>query len=104
MLGKYGIEPAIANGGQEAIDAARDQAFDLILMDLHMPGMDGMEAAGHIKELLGEKSPPIVALTADILRCENNAYRKHGLDGCLTKPINANILKECIEEFTNYRF
>jgi CheY-like chemotaxis protein len=104
MLGKYGIHPVIAEGGQQAIDTAREQPFDLILMDLHMPGMDGMEAASRIKELLGKESPPIVALTADAMRCETNEYQQHGLDGCMTKPISAEILRECIERYTSFRF
>jgi CheY-like chemotaxis protein len=104
MLGKYGIQPAIAEGGQEAINKAVGEPYDLILMDLHMPGMDGMEAASRIKSQLGDKSPPIVALTADAMRCESLSYREHGLDGCLTKPINSDILKSCIEQFTSYRF
>lgn len=103
MLGKFGIVPVIAESGQQAIDAVQDQPFDLVLMDLHMPGMDGMEAATRIKGILGEASPPIVALTADAMRCESEEFRKYGLDGCMTKPINAGILKGCIEQYTSFR-
>ena len=92
----------MAETGQEAVERAHAGPFDLILMDLHMPGMDGMEATRHIKADLGERCPPIVALTADVMQGSDEDARKKGLDGFLTKPINSNILRDCINSHTRF--
>jgi CheY-like chemotaxis protein len=100
MLGKYGVVPEVANNGEEAIAKVQQGTFDLILMDLHMPGMHGVEAASRIRELLGESCPPIVALTADVYHASETDILKQGLNGFLAKPISSEKLRGCIEEQT----
>jgi len=100
MLGRFRIIPAIASSGIEAIGMVENQTFDLILMDLHMPGMDGVEAVSKIRELLGEQCPPIVALTADSVFNLDGDMRQNGFNGFLTKPVNADTFRKCILEHT----
>jgi CheY-like chemotaxis protein len=99
MLEKAGARVIRVRNGVEAIVKARaelDQGtgkgFDLVLMDIHMPDMDGVEAARGIKALYpddarpGEGRPPIVALTANALAEDRATYLEAGLDDYLTKP------------------
>ena len=102
ILDKLGVTVMTAETGQEAVEKATGNAFDLILMDLHMPGMDGVEATQLIKADLGERCPPIVALTADAMRGSDTEALEKGLDGYLTKPINSSILRDCINEHTRF--
>jgi CheY-like chemotaxis protein len=103
MLGRFGIKPVVANNGDAAIQAVGETSFDLILMDLHMPGMGGIEAAGKIREILGEKCPPIVALTADAVKGNEANVREQGMSGFLTKPVSTETLRSCILEHTGVR-
>ena len=103
MLARLGIVPDIAENGQEALDCVEKKNFDLILMDLHMPGMDGIETTRHIRSMLGETCPPIVALTADGLRQTQLQSGELGLDGFLSKPISAEQLRECVNTYTPFR-
>ncbi|MGY4410417.1 signal transduction histidine kinase/CheY-like chemotaxis protein [Bradyrhizobium sp. LB7.1] len=68
MLKRLGHHPTIATNGASAIALARDRAFDIILMDLHMPDMDGVEAASRIGRLGLPRMPRIIAVTADVSR------------------------------------
>jgi CheY-like chemotaxis protein len=102
ILDKLGVKADTAETGQEAVDKATSQAFDLILMDLHMPGMDGVQATQEIKAGLGEQCPPIVALTADAMRGSDAEAMERGLDGYLTKPINSDMLRDCISAHTGF--
>ena len=102
ILDRLGVSAMTAETGQEAVDLAHANTYDLILMDLHMPGMDGIQATQHIKADLGEKCPPIVALTADAMRGSDQEALSRGLDGYLEKPINSNMLRDCINKHTRF--
>ena len=102
ILEKLGVSAATAETGQQAVDAALEAAFDLILMDMHIPGIDGMEATRPIKSELGERCPPIVALTADAMGGSEAEALEKGLDGYLTKPINSGMLRDCINNHTRF--
>ncbi|MEZ9832843.1 ATP-binding protein [Vibrio breoganii] len=84
MLTKLNIKPDIANNGVEAVTAAQNKAYDMVLMDCRMPEMDGFEATGKIREL-GMKMP-IIALTASTTLTEREQCFKSGMDDVLTKP------------------
>jgi PAS domain S-box-containing protein len=97
VLEKAGARVARARNGAEAVAAARNavaqgKGFDLVLMDIHMPDMDGVEAARRIRELYpdgarpGTERPPIVALTANAFAEDRAAYLARGLDDYLAKP------------------
>jgi signal transduction histidine kinase/CheY-like chemotaxis protein len=99
MLEKSGAKVVRARSGAEAVAKARGElvqsqgnGFDLVLMDIHMPDMDGIEAARRIRALYPDGSrppegrPPIVALTASAFAEDRAAYREEGLDDYLAKP------------------
>ena len=74
-----------------------EESFDLLLTDIHMPGMDGIEAARAIRaheEKLGLARTPIVALTADAMETGKRACQDAGMDGFLTKPVDPAELEE----------
>ncbi|MFA6280409.1 MAG: ATP-binding protein [Bdellovibrionales bacterium] len=92
MLGKLGHEVVVANDGQQALDKLGQDKFDLILMDMQMPVMGGIEATTHIRDEEARrhdgKRLPIYALTAAALPEERQKGLAAGLDGYMTKPIN----------------
>jgi PAS domain S-box-containing protein len=83
--------------GSAAVAAMDEENFDLLLTDIHMPGMDGIEATRAIRaseEKHGRRRTPIVALTADALETGNRACQEAGMDGFLTKPVDPAELEE----------
>ena len=88
MLSAQGIECDTANDGAQGVEAARLGRWDLILMDIQMPVMDGLQATRAIRALDGPASVvPIVALTANTLADQLDAYEAAGMDDCIGKPI-----------------
>jgi signal transduction histidine kinase/ActR/RegA family two-component response regulator len=99
LLHQLGIEPKVVGNGLEVIEAWRDGAFDVILMDIMMPGMDGTSAAREIRRLeaeLGRSRTPIIALTANAMAHQVQAYRAAGMDGFVAKPIEFRKLYEAL--------
>ncbi len=94
--------------GLEAVNSFKKKSYDLILMDMQMPGMDGYSATREIRKIETEDGvdpTPIVALTAYALKEEVEKSFKAGCDGHLTKPIGKKALLEAIHEFSqNYEF
>lgn len=86
ILKKFGVDVKAASSGQEAIDLASSIPFELILMDITMPGMDGVEAARQINQQMVK--PPIVALTAHVQPEMIDDYLNNGFKGYLRKPID----------------
>jgi CheY-like chemotaxis protein len=97
-LQALGAEADTADGGQAAIDAMATVAYDLVLMDINMPGMDGMEATRRVRQLGGALAQtPIIALTADVMSHHTAAYRAAGMNGFVPKPFSpAQLLTEII--------
>ena len=86
-LEALGAEAQAAESGEAAIEAAERGGFDLILMDVNMPGMDGMEATRRIRDLPGAAAEvAIVALTADVMTHHQAAYHAAGMNGFVPKP------------------
>jgi PAS domain S-box-containing protein len=88
--------------GDAAVQAMKEDRFDLVLTDIHMPGMDGIEAARAIRadELaFGRPRTPIIALTADALETGKQACKDAGMDGFLTKPVDPALLDQMFETF-----
>src|SRR5207237_4538547 len=82
-----------AADGYLGVEAASRGGFDLILMDVQMPGIDGLEAARRIRALGGAPAAtPIVALTANVLAHQRRAYLDAGMDGVVGKPISPAVL------------
>jgi len=100
ILIKQGYKVSIANNGIEAIEAFQNDSFDLILMDLQMPKMGGLEATEKIRELEQGKDnlTPIVAVTAHAMDIHKEQCIAAGMNGFITKPIKKDILYETIEK------
>ncbi len=98
ILNRLGHLPTIARDGASAVARARDQAFDIILMDLHMPDMDGVEAASRIGKLGLPNMPRIIAVTADVSRGARQRLAGAGIARIVSKPIQINALREAIED------
>jgi len=93
VLTAAGCEVSTCDDGAAAVEAARRGTWDMILMDIHMPGMDGYSAARAIRALKGEASrTPIVAMTADVTAQDVARCREAGMDGHVGKPINRTAL------------
>jgi PAS domain S-box-containing protein len=93
LLENLGAAVETAVDGYEGVDAAARGSFDVILMDIQMPGIDGLEAARRIRALGGASAAtPIVALTANVLAHQRQAYLDAGMDGVVGKPIAPGLL------------
>ena len=91
----------IANNGVEAVEAARHERFDLILMDMEMPELDGIEATRAIRQSAGAmRDVPIIAVTANALDSEATRCREAGMNDHLTKPIDRAALLAAIRRWT----
>lgn len=101
LLGKWGHQVTIAGDGEQAIKAVEGKSFDLILMDIQMPGMGGLEATRRIRSLEtslpDRRRTPIYALTAEALDDQVSAGLRAGLDGYLTKPLERMRLQAALE-------
>jgi PAS domain S-box-containing protein len=101
-LKRIGIETVVANDGKEGVEIvteskAKGEQFDLILMDIHMPVMDGLVAAAKIREL-GVKTP-IAAITANIMSNDLELYKASGMSDCIGKPFTSQELWRCLIKY-----
>ena len=105
MLERMGHTVSIAENGMEVLGALEKQSFDLILMDIQMPEVDGFEATRSIRER--ERSTgehlPIVAMTAHAMKGDKEKCLEAGMDGYIAKPINVQQLFETIESLFHDR-
>jgi len=103
LLGQLGLEPAFVENGEEAVAAWEQAAWDVILMDVQMPAMDGPTATRVIRErerARGLAPVPIIALTANAMSHHAEEYRRAGMDALVPKPINLGELVEAIQRVT----
>ena len=97
LLQKMGHEVVQAVNGRLALEAVQAQAFDLVLMDLHMPEMDGLESTRHIRALpVPRAQVPVVALTANALEEARRDAEAAGVNGFLTKPLKVQELQAVV--------
>jgi len=101
MLEKMGYEIMVVDNGFDVLKALEKNKFDLILMDVQMPKMDGFVATKKIRELEKKtrKHIPVIALTAHAMKGDREKCIKAGMDGYVSKPIKFNELLEQIETF-----
>ncbi len=92
LLESVGLVVEVANHGGEALEKMRASAYDLILMDMQMPVMDGLEATRKIREMDTGKSIPILAMTANAFLEDRERCIASGMDGHVSKPVDANYL------------
>ncbi len=103
LLNQFEIGNAAVESGPAAIAAWETGGWDLILMDIHMPGMDGLTASRLIRQreqLLALARTPIIAVTASVLSHETDAYFAAGMDACIAKPIEIQALLETVHRVT----
>jgi CheY-like chemotaxis protein len=100
-LGKRGHQVTVAGDGRMAVDLAERGRYDLILMDLQMPGMDGFEATAAIRALPSLARTPIVALTAHTMVGDRERCLSAGMEGYLSKPLDLRQLVEVVEAAAN---
>ncbi len=91
-----------ANNGKQAIDICNENEFDVIFMDIQMPGMDGMETTRHIRALeQGKRRTPIIALTAHTITEQKAELLLAGMDDCISKPVNEAQLAHIINRWAS---
>lgn len=88
-----------ATNGREAIDVAGSFLPDLILMDIQLPGIDGLAATRVIKSNAATCEIPVIALTAFAMKTDENKSREAGCAGFITKPINTRLFSQMVEDF-----
>ncbi|CCQ74045.1 Putative histidine kinase with response regulator receiver domains [Magnetospira sp. QH-2] len=99
MLWPLGHEVNLASNGVEALKLAEEWAFDLVLMDVHMPEMDGLDATRAIRRLGAPRCDvPVVAVTADVTPSHLNDFLDAGMDASVVKPIDFSAMLETINE------
>jgi CheY-like chemotaxis protein len=96
MLRELGIHCDEAAGGYEAIDRAATRAYDVILMDVQMPDLDGLETTRRIRERECGARATIVALTANVFESDEARCRAAGMDGYLQKPLTLDALSAAL--------
>jgi len=92
LLKTFGHEAVLVDNGREAVELFSSQDFDLILMDLHMPEMDGYETTREIRKSETNGATPIIAVTADALAGTKERCFEAGMDGYVTKPVDPDRL------------
>ena len=97
LLEQRGYQVHEAHDGEEAVAAVRQNAYDLVLMDVQMPKLDGLEATRRIKA--GADAPPIVALTGKDTDDDRKNILTAGCDGYIEKPIDAQVLVTQVDAF-----
>lgn len=99
VLEELGLNVTIAQNGQEAVNTYKENSYDLVLMDINMPVMDGLTALKHIREYeqTTNQYTPVVALTANTLKGDKEKYIESGMDYYLSKPIQNDELVKILE-------
>jgi len=98
-LRKFGYCAEVANNGREAVDAVQANRFDLVLMDVQMPEMDGYDATRAIRS--AGHNLPIIAMTANAMKGDREKCLEAGMDDYITKPVDAQILSEKIQTWAS---
>lgn len=102
VLAKLGHQAVLASNGKEAIMQLTALDFDLVLMDMQMPELDGLQATRLIRSLADKQKSmiPIIALTANALAGDKERVLEAGMDDYLTKPIDIHALKRALWKWT----
>jgi len=96
LLEKLGYTTEVVGDGQEAVDAVMAGGFDIVLMDVQMPELDGLEATRRIRAEAPMPRPWIVAMTANAMEGDREACLAAGMDGYISKPIRPEALAEAL--------
>ena len=99
LLTQAGMNVDIANNGKEAVEMAGDKVYDIIVMDIQMPLMDGYEATKEIRKLEAYQQVPIIAMTANALKEDKIRSHEAGMNGHITKPLDTDNVVTRLESF-----
>jgi CheY-like chemotaxis protein len=103
LLSQWGIVPTVAGDGAQALELASERQFDLIMMDISMPVMDGMEATLRIRQLETahpeRRRTPIVAYTSGALLADKTLQVRVGFDEAINKPCGADLMAACLRRW-----
>ena len=99
LLKPYEMRTTLCSSGKGALEAVAKGEYDLILIDHMMPGMDGIEAAKHIRDFVGYENVPIIVLTANAISGIQEMFLASGFDDCLFKPIDTTKLNAVLEKW-----
>ncbi|MFT5140589.1 MAG: two-component system sensor histidine kinase/response regulator [Lysobacterales bacterium] len=103
LLKETALEVHTAENGRLAVEMNQNVAYDLILMDIQMPEMDGIEATCRIRQTENGREVPILALTANVLKEDRQAYMKAGMNDIISKPVDPQILYSTISQWLNQK-
>jgi len=104
ILEKMGYRADIAANGLEALEALKRQTYDVVFMDVHMPGMDGMEATRQICHRWGPaERPRIIAMTASAMQGDRERCLEAGMDDYVSKPVRVEELRAALERASEIR-
>lgn len=105
LLERLGHTITTANDGQEALDQLTNHEIDLIMMDIHMPVMNGLEATKAIRKLPNRQkaATPILALTADVMQASIEEYSRLGMQGYVAKPVRKETLVDALRPYAQAR-
>ena len=100
IMQSWGFTVDVAANGKEAVEKVEKNTYDLVLMDIQMPEMDGMQATESIRRLKDatKASTPIVALTANLLNGEGDRYLQKGMNGYMPKPLDEHRLFQLVSQ------
>lgn len=101
VLNRLGYQVDVVSSGKEAVDALKLKEYNLILMDIQMPEMDGTEATSVIRKEYGTEFPFIIAMTANAMEGDREKYLAYGMDDYISKPIDLQHLKLTLQKFEN---
>jgi CheY-like chemotaxis protein/signal transduction histidine kinase len=98
VLSKLGYQTEVANNGKEVLEVVSSKQYDLILMDVQMPEMDGLEATRMIRACL-ELQPVVIAMTANVMQGDRQECMQSGMDDYISKPVELNDLVGMLEKW-----
>lgn len=99
LLEEGGFDILKASSGEEALQLTHEQTPDLVLMDIHLPGMDGLTVVRQMKEDDRTRTIPILALTAHAMRGDRDRFLQAGCDGYISKPIDVKTFVPSIQKY-----
>jgi CheY-like chemotaxis protein len=99
VLAKLGYEPKIVANGREVLEEVDRTKYDMILMDVQMPEMDGLEATRIIRSSKGHQ-PVIIAITANVMQGDREQCLEAGMDDYISKPIKLDLLVAALEKYS----
>jgi two-component system, cell cycle response regulator DivK len=99
LLSLSGVRVLTAEDGETALDLLARELVDLVLMDVSLPRMDGLEAARRLKGMPSTAHLPVIALTAHAMKGDRERILAAGCDGYLTKPIDTRVFVAAVERF-----